>query len=159
VISIERTTNMDRVKAIITHPKVYPYVTDDASPKAEDYQPVDHPLVVYALATDGDEVLGVWTLVPQNAICWEVHTSLLPCSYGQRSRDAAKIMLEWLWANTPCLRVITNVPRYNRVAYRFAKDAGLKEFGVNEKSFLKGGNLHDQIMLGISKEESEPCQS
>jgi RimJ/RimL family protein N-acetyltransferase len=58
----------------------------------------------------------------------------------------------WLWANTPCLRAVTNVPSDNPIAYRFGSRAGLKEYGRNPRSFLRGGVLRDQILMGISKE-------
>jgi hypothetical protein len=34
------------------------------------------------------------------------------------------------------------------------KAMGLKQYGVNEASFLKGGKLWDQVLMGISRPEN-----
>ena len=52
-----------------------------------------------------------------------------------------------------CLRLTGSIPEYNRLAIRFARASGWKQFGVNEKSHMKNGQLHDQILFGISKSE------
>jgi RimJ/RimL family protein N-acetyltransferase len=157
MICIERTHDMELVRSIITHPKIYPHVTDDESPKVEDFKPIDSELIIHALVKDDDEVLGIWTLTPNNAATCEIHTCLLPNAWGYRGKQAAKIMLTWVWDNTSFVRIITNVPDSNRLALMFAKSVGMEQFGVNTKSFLKNGTLEDQIMLGISKGET-PCQ-
>ena len=108
-------------------------------------------------------------LHPHNAICWEIHTCLLPNAWGERGRRAARLLPEWIWQHTPCRRIITNVPDNNRLALRFALAAGMTEIGVNAASFLKNGKLRDQTLLGISPqsrpeapgsigEEEEACR-
>ena len=151
MISFERSFDYGQIKSIITHQRIYPFVSDDFSPAPADYRPLESEKVWHVLVKDDAEVLGLWILVPENEICWKIHTCLLPNSWGERAKQAAKLLAKWIWENTPCLRVITDVPEYNRVALKFAKEAGLAEFGVNEESFMKNGELHDQIMLGISK--------
>jgi RimJ/RimL family protein N-acetyltransferase len=109
--------------------------------------------ILYLLVRDGDELLGMFMLAPHNAICYEIHTCLLPNGWGPRARRAARRCIEWMWANTPCRRLITHVPQYNRLALRFALDAGMRIYGCNRQSWLKDGAIHDQICLGLSKED------
>src|SRR5262245_35678219 len=151
MITFERTTDWETVKAIVTHPRVYPHVSDDGSPAAEQWEPIKDGLVWYVLVKDDGLILGLWVLVPENAICWKAHTCLLPAAYGAKARMAAAGLTAWIWGNTPCLRVITDVPDYNRLALKFAKEAGMEEYGVNARSYMKNKMLHDQILLGISK--------
>lgn len=151
MISFERTFDYNLVWAIATHPKVYPHVSDDFSPKPEDYKPPESDSILYLLCKDGDEVLGMWTLIPENGICWQVHTCLLPNAYGPRAAKAVKLATEWVWRETQCLRIVTNVPEYNRLALMFALKAGMTRYGINPKSFMKDGHLHDQVLLGITK--------
>jgi hypothetical protein len=61
------------------------------------------------------------------------------------------VALEWIWRNTPCRRIVTNVPEDNRLAYRFALSAGMIGYGLNRASFQRGGRLLDQHCLGISR--------
>lgn len=152
MITVYRTFDYELVKRIVTHPKIYPHVSDDSSPKPEDWKPIESDAVWYVLVENSSPA-GVFTLVPQNAVCYEVHTCLLPRIWGPVALDAAGMMLEFMFSKSPCRRVVTNVPDYNRVALRFATNSGLKVFGLNPKSYLKNGTLFDQIMLGISKEE------
>ena len=158
MITVERTFDYSLVREVMTHPKVWPHVTDDGSPPKEAFRLIESDYVIYLLAKDGDEVLGVWVLVPHNTVCYEVHTCMLPSAWGARAREAALIAIQFVWGCSSCARLVTNVPEYNRLALRFAKAAGMTEFGRNPRSFLKDGKLWDQIMLGISKGESEPCQ-
>ncbi len=74
---------------------------------------------------DGDELLGIFILAPQSAVCWEIHTRLLPTAWGAKARAAAQGVTRWAWANVPgCRRIVTSVPAQNRLAIRFAERAG-----------------------------------
>jgi RimJ/RimL family protein N-acetyltransferase len=147
----ERTTDYKLVRSIMTHPKLYPWCTDDFSPAAEDYSPPEHEAVWYVLVKDAGELLGLFAFVPQNGICWELHTRLLPEAWGPRALEALRCVIAWLWENTSCRRLVTNVPTFNRLALRFGRAAGLVEFGRNELSFLKNGVAYDQVLLGATK--------
>ena len=156
MIRFERTHSMDLVRKVMCHPMLYPHLIDDGCPPPEEFYPHDVPTFWYVTVYDDDELLGLWMFTPQNAVCWEVHTCLLPCSWGIRAREAAQRMATWIWNHTQCRRIVTTVPSRNRLALRFAEDAGMRQFGVNEKSFLKDGKLQDQILLGLSPQE-EVC--
>lgn len=151
-----RTEDMSLVRTVMVNPAIYPHISDDGSPPAEEFQPVDHPSIWYVRVDEGGDLLGLFMFVPHGVACWEVHTCLLPSAWGDHARAAGFGVIEWIWGNTPCCRIITNVPNCNRLALRFAQAAGLENFGVNEKSYLKNGKLYDQIMLGISRPEA-PC--
>lgn len=157
-MKFERSEDWELIKKIIRHPKIYSAVSDDFCPPADQWEPIQHEDAWYVIARDGDETLGLWALFPENGACWKVHTCLLPEAYGERAAIAVREFSAWLWANTKCLRVITDVPAYNRLALRFALNAGLTQFGINPKSYMKNGKLHDIIMLGISKPGAAPCQ-
>jgi hypothetical protein len=57
----------------------------------------------------------------------------------------------WAWANIQnCRRIVGSVPVTNRLACQFAERAGFAVYGVNLKSYMKGGRLLDQILFGVS---------
>lgn len=157
MISFERTFDWALIKQIFTHPRIWPHITDDGSPTAADYEPPQHEAIWYVLAKDGMTVLGIWMLVPENMACWKIHTCLLPGAWGHLGHEAALLLPMWIWEHTQCQRIITDVPDDNRLALRFAKQAGMEQFGVNPRSYMKNKTLHDVIMLGISK-PLELCQ-
>jgi RimJ/RimL family protein N-acetyltransferase len=156
MIHIERSTDYALIRGIMTHDAVYRHLTDDTSPAAADFRPIESDHLWYLVVWDGNQLLGLWLLHPHTAVEWEIHTALLPDAWGDRARRAAAVMLEWVWVNTPCRRIITGVPQGNRLAYRFALDAGMEQYGVNCASFLKNGRMQDQICLGISRPRDLP---
>lgn len=147
---IEQTTDAQWIKSVVTHKAIWPHVSDDAA-TAESYQP---PLIgVMWLEALDDASLGLYLVHPHNCVTYEIHTCLLPNAWGDKAKQAAKLVLDWIFANTPCQKVITHVPETNTLALRYAKRAGMVVEGNNRKSFLKNGRLLDQIQLGITKEE------
>jgi RimJ/RimL family protein N-acetyltransferase len=167
VIHFERSFDYETIRSVMTHPQIYPHISDDSSPPAGEYRPIESEVVWYVeaqeITPETYELLGYWIFHPQNAVCWEVHTCLLPAAWGDRGLAAARVLPEWIWEHTPCRRIITNVPMTNRLALQFAFKAGMKVYGVNESSYLKDGELHDQVCLGISRSvpqsrEEEECQ-
>lgn len=150
VVTFARTTDLRLVRDIITDPRIWPLVTDDLSGSPEEFRPTDHPAVWYVTATLNDAVVGMWTLVPHNGVCWEIHTYLIPGHGFHQGRQAAKGIVDWIWKNTPCRRLITNVPAFNRAARMLAVSAGMRKFGENPQSFLKNGVLCNQELFGIS---------
>jgi RimJ/RimL family protein N-acetyltransferase len=156
MVTFERSQDWPLIKSIVTHPKIWPMASDDFSPAPEAWEPIQDERVLNVIARDADEVLGLWILVPHTKVVWQVHTCLLPSGRGKRGRAAVLKAIEWVWANTECLRIITEVPLYNSAALLFALWAGMDKFGVNPKSFMKNGQLHDVVLLGISKEAA--CQ-
>jgi RimJ/RimL family protein N-acetyltransferase len=155
-IEFSRSFDYELIRQIMTHPKLYPHISDDGSPPREEYRPPESEAVWYVIVRDADEVLGLFMLVPQNAVCWEFHVALLPCAWGSRSRQAALEFWNWVWEHTPCRRIVSNVPLPNRLALRFGLDAGMKLYGINRESFLKNGILYDQTCLGLSRPEEMP---
>ena len=161
MIHFERSFDYQLIRRIMTHPRIFPHISDDYSPAMSEYRPVESGQIWYVIVRDiypdagPEEILGLWMFVPQNGVCWEVHTCLLPAAWGERGQRAARMLPDWIWENTHCQRIVTNVPTPNRLALHFALKAGMKIFGVNRESYLKHGVLCDQVMLGISKSEKQ----
>jgi hypothetical protein len=142
---------MDLVRTTMAHPKIYPHITDDSAVPVDEFAPIDSPYILYLTCHDGDEYLGLWMFVQTNAVMLEVHTCLLPGHGFHRARQAAIEAAEWIWENTGCQRIWTQVPRNNRIARKFAEASGMVQFGTNPQCFLKGGKLVDLLLLGISR--------
>jgi len=153
LITFERTHNYALVRTVMTHPRIWPHISDDGSPAASDYRAPEGEHIWYVLARDAGELLGLWVFHPQNAVCWEVHTCVLPRAWGDVGLEAARLLPAWMWEHTPCRRIVTNIPATNRLALHFAINAGMHSFGVNSASYLKDGQLWDQVCLGISPPE------
>jgi RimJ/RimL family protein N-acetyltransferase len=162
VIHFERSFDYELIRRILTHERIWPHISDDYSPPPSEYQPIESTAVWYIMVRDiypdagPEEVLGLWMFVPQNSVCWEVHTALLPTAWGDRGQRAARMLPDWIWENTHCRRIVTNVPTTNRLALHFAVKAGMTIYAVNPASYLKHGTLCDQVCLGISPPNKMP---
>jgi hypothetical protein len=147
-ITIERTVNYDLVRRIIVHPRMYSWLVADGAPSKFVILRGEFPW--YVLIRDGDELLGIFILVPLNGVCWEVHACLLPNAWGVRTREACRQGIDWLAKNSPCVKVIANICSENRLALGLARRLGAKIIGVNETSILRGGQLKDQVIVGLN---------
>ncbi len=148
-LNICRTRDMHIVRDIMLHPKVWPYLHDDG---LDDFHPTDEEHIYWMLVRD-ESPAGVFMVYAHNSICYEMHTAILPRIWGSEAAHAAQLLLAWAFSEMPCQKMITSVPSYNRMALRFAKQGGMTVEGTNRFSYLKNGVLHDQILLGITKEE------
>lgn len=150
-MTIERTFDYELLKHLATaDERLYETLGDDWAPPIAEYQgPPRTNEVTYLLASDDAGILGFFMFVPRSAICWEMHT-VMPL-FGARAIEAMKEACAWVFANTQCVRIVTFVPEHNEVAQRFARQAGLKAWGRNKKSYQKGGVLQDEIWLGIGE--------
>jgi len=133
------------------HPKIYPYISDDSCPKREDFRVGrEDPWQSYFITAKDDSLIGMWLLHRHNAITYEIHTCVLPSRF-RAADEAAKAVVAWIFENTPCRKIITHVPSFNRAALKFALRAGLQLEGCVTESFLKDGKIYDQHLLGITK--------
>lgn len=154
-MTCERTFDYSLVRMIVTAPEVYRNVTEDGAPPPEQYKAIESDSVYYLVIKD-DALLGMFAFVPTSVsgVCYEVHTCLLRAAWGEKANEAAKLAEQWMWDNTGAQRIITSVPEYNALARRFAERQGMRQYGLNPRAYLKGGQLMDIYLLGISR----PCQ-
>lgn len=143
--------DIELITEAMRNPRVWPSISDDSSPAPELFIPTMDDSITYLGMFERGEFRGIFMLHPHNHICWEVHTCLLPSVWGRAHLFAAEC-IDWTFSETACQRLITNIPKGNVLARRLALSVGMREFGINPKSFLKNGIAIDQFMLGISKE-------
>jgi hypothetical protein len=153
-----RTTDYELVRRILTRRRMYEWMGDDYAPPVEQFQVNTDPRIWYVLASDEWRAIGLFCFFPENEICWAAHVALLRGTHPRLTHRAGWEVVRWLWNNTPCLRLTAKVPACNRAAVRFGLGPmGLKLIGptleqsVEPLSFMKGGRLVDQILMGRSR--------
>lgn len=150
---IVRTYNSVAANQIMRHARVYPHITDDFCPPAEEFDcssAMDFAGNYFLQVGEPPE--GIFFFHPHSSILFEVHTCLLPSKWGKP--EVAMEAAKWMFANSPCEKIITWIPEYNKVAYRYALKAGMKAEGFCTKSLRKDGRLQGMYLLGLEK----PCQ-
>jgi RimJ/RimL family protein N-acetyltransferase len=148
-----RTFDVAFITRVMTHKRVWDHVSDDLSGEREDFAPILHEYLYYLAPEHDGQQIGVFFLHPHNGVTFEIHTCILPQFWGQPALTGAQDAFRWMVGNTSCRKIITHVPANNTVALRFAVKAGMVHEGLNRQSYLKGGTLLDQDVLGITEGE------
>lgn len=88
----------------------------------------------------------VCAFAPVNSVTWEVHVAArFRARAGEVLREAIAEM-----GRRGARKVVASPPVYNLRAIRCGLRAGMRVEGIRERSFPRGGVLHDQILLGVS---------
>jgi len=148
---IFRSRDYKAIRELCLDPSIFPYISDDFTADASTWKPIESDQVVYLLARDAEGLCGFGIFLPDTWACWKAHVGFLPRSYGSVAFTAFKEMVDWMWTNTKAERIVGEIVQQNRRAIQFVTRVGFRPYGVNEKSYRRGGQLLDQVCLGISK--------
>lgn len=156
-LSFERTRDKNLIREIITHPKVWRWLSDDGFPPREFYCPPDNPAVVYLLVNDADtgELFGLYITHPINSALWEVDHALLPTAYGVPALAIGRAFESWLWGNTSAETILGLTPVDNRLALKYARRLGMTESGRIPRGISRGGEFHDLIVFTKVRRKGE----
>lgn len=146
-MKVERTFNQAFIIKCVTHPDVWEMSNDDTACNPDLFFPVMDERIIWLRAGD----YGVFMAHAHNLVTFECHTMFMPKGRG-KVIEAGRQAVKWMFENTTCERIVTNVPEFNKVALKVAERSGFIQYGINPGSFKKNGNLYAQILLGISKE-------
>ena len=152
---IKRATKEDIpfVNSVLGDDSVFPFASDDYTDvnirwKAGEIL-LNRPEIWVLISNE----YTVFVLNPLNPILYEVHTSILTGGRGRKGIEAGKETIAWFFNNSPAQKIISFIPEFNRPARIYARACGMKKEGVVTKSYFKFGKLHDQIIVGIEKEQ------
>lgn len=142
---------MHLVRTILTNPDIYDSIGDDYTPPAGEFQVNLHPEIVYLAARSPRGLFGMFTLLPRNRVCWELHVVMLPRANTKEKWQAARELPGWLAQHTECRRLVGEVPACNWPAVVYGTHGiGMQYVGRHPSAFMKGGKLQDLIILGLS---------
>lgn len=144
-------SDMDLIKETMTKPYIWPHIHDDDSTidTFEPSEPVEG--WVQYLGVFNPDYSGFFILVKKNCITYEIHTVLEKNCRGDLAIDAAKLVIKWIFENTPCTRLVTEIPTGNIPAERLAINAGMHLYGYNEDSFKIDNVIKSVKLYGITK--------
>jgi hypothetical protein len=150
-VEFRRITDFEDVRRILTSRDTYYALGDDFLDPPEEFQVNEHPDIWYVGAHNSAGIIGLFSLMPENRICWQVHVVMLPWATTREKWEAARELPGWLAKNTECKRLTAAVPSTNWPALIYGTHGiGLQYVGRQAKAFMKGGHLQDLILLGLS---------
>ena len=124
-------------------------VMDDFMP--DDIKPNLHPAIIYLACWDGKELLGLNVFMVENSATLDAHSFMLPNSYGDRGVEAGKKCLQWIWDNTPFVRVEAAIPDSNPHPRKWVEKLGFTKFGESEGAWWKHGKLWNVQHFGVRR--------
>jgi hypothetical protein len=153
-ITIERTSDAALIQRLITTPAIWKDVIDDFAPSPEEYKPLISEGMIYLLAQDQDDIVGLFIFQMRSWTEFEFHAVVLPEMWLKlKAKPAALAAFDWIWNHYPtCQRIVGYVPVLkHRTRLRLAPKLGMTQFGLDPNSFQKDGRLWDRACFGISR--------
>ena len=150
---MERTYDRDMITDIMTVPAIWDTVAEDDQDPADFVADTDKECWL-RITNQNDEIIGVFNLHPMNSATLEIHAQVLPEHRREHSQDAGRAVLGWIYENAPeYKKLVAWVPDFYVNVLKYVSGFGFVIEGCNRKSYLKNGELHDLMLLGITREE------
>lgn len=151
MIKAVRTFDTEIVEGFMRLPEIWGTVAEDGQKKDE--FKADCSGECWLLMMSGTEFIGAYNLHSHNRITVEIHAHVLPIHRKKHSYDTGIAALSWIIENTKYKKVVASIPVIYKNVKRFTCSFGFKEEGINRKSYLKCGEVVDQYLLGITRDE------
>jgi hypothetical protein len=152
---IRRATLLDieAVNGVVKHPDVYGPDDYEGRGPAEEMKTeglLICPPPFHVLIDDTNSFVSIF--MPENSVMWVGHLCSLPEIRGKTTVSIAKAMIQWMFKNTPCMKIVGYTPVTNRRAVAFTRMMGMVKEGLLKKAHMLNGELGDIYVSGICKE-------
>lgn len=141
---VERVFDKERIAKVLKDPEIFSRIAEDGI-VASDYCAPDD--AVYIM-DEHDRGLMIYHQV--NSITVECHVHVLK-DHRADAYDFGQSAINWLWKNTESLKIVAQIPEIYPNVIKFALKNGFEIEGLNEGSYIKSGELYDQVYLGLMK--------
>ncbi len=132
--------------------QVWDVVGDDSSLKFEDYVPRIDKDKLWYISYDGYTPVGAFSIRRLNSVTWEAHANVIPSMWGSKRGTAlCQQALAMAFEDTGALKFVAQVPDSSPETQKMAEAIGFSREGINTKSFLRDGVLHDQVYFGMTR--------
>lgn len=148
MLKIERTDDMQLIWELMTHPDIWPNFAHDGF-EPDDFCPNENAYNL--IARDGNNVVGFFIGYPVTNTQIIAHVGITKQARGIKAVMLGQMAIEWVWQNTPYVRIVGSVVSTNLLARRYDAKIGLTPYGYNQAAVRINGVLHDAILLGITK--------
>jgi len=141
----------DKVMDFLADKELFERIAEDGIRYSDYYPPDDH---IYLGIVKDDLMIGFWWIHPENSTTIEIHCNILK-PYREYGVEAGWHFLYHVYDNfsSNIKKINCKIPVVYKDVYNFTKKFGFKDEGIDRKSIMKGGELVDQHLLGILREE------
>jgi hypothetical protein len=115
------------------------------------WQPPEGEGCIYLGSYEGDVLVGVFAFFALNCAMCDMHVCFTKKGLGHTALNDGIMALNWVWRYTDFNRIIGQIPVGNSLAIKYSERLGFVRFGLNPSSWLKNGEYHDLVMVGITR--------
>ena len=152
MIEVHKVKDVAVVKAIMTQPDIWATISEDGQ-DPDSYQ-CDVIGEHWLLMTTEDYVVGIYNIHAINSIQCQIHAHVFPEHRKEHSYETGVLALKWLYDNEPSYqKLIAIIPVIYENVKKFTCQFGFHVEGLNRLSFQKNGEIVDQYLLGITRQE------
>lgn len=159
VQQVHNYINDPEVKSLL-HPGIpYPYTLEDEI-KWFEYNSAANDIYNFAIETlEGSKYIGGCGV---NKIDWKNSVAVVGIFIGDKrywgkgyGTDAMKVLVSFIFDQMNIHKIKLSVFSFNQRAIRSYEKCGFKTEGILRKEIFKDGKYHDDIVMGILREEYE----
>lgn len=142
----------DEAKNILSDSELFSRVCDGSVEYDSLKMPEDH---VYVGAFDGDQIIGFYWIHLENSTTVILHANILKEHRGN-SFKASSLIIPFIYEKMKGIHKINvKIPVCYPDVYKHTKKFGFVDEGIDRKSTLRNGELQDQYILGLTREDFE----
>jgi len=145
--------DMDLIKEIVTAPGMWESMAEDGV-TPDQFVAENTPFSFWLLATVSDKVCGIILVNVETSISFKVHPHMLK-EFAGKGYLMIKELFRWFLRETTDLsnKICITTPTFNKAGYKLAVKLGFKDEGLSRQSYKKNGEIFDQYILGITRDE------
>lgn len=134
----------------ITDKELFDRISEDGC-DFESYSPPTD--CVYLGLIKNDSIIGYWVIKSENSVTLDIHCNILE-RYREHSVEAGNHFFNYIFDKYPVIKKLNcKIPVTFKDVYHYAKKFGLKDEGIDRKSYIKNGEIIDRHILGLTRED------
>lgn len=143
--------DMAAVKSFVTQPEIWDAICEVPT----DPEFYDLPEGFWLMMLSGNDLIGVYYIHWIGAACCQIHAHVNPVwRQSIESLQTGKEALRWIYDHLPqCRKVIARVPTLYENVRAYCELHKMRVEGVNRQSVLRHGELYDEYLIGITRQE------
>lgn len=152
-LKTERTLDQDLVASVMNLPEIVETVAEDGF--TGPYIP-DVENEAWLQMIHDQNLIALYRLHGMNSVTVQIHAHVLP-KYRKTplSKQTGWQALEWVLENTEAHKIIALIPSAYPNVRDFTLSFGFELEGTVKESYKKNGEIHDQWLLGITRNQIE----
>lgn len=141
---VDQVFDKKRIYKVLKDSEIFSRIAEDGI-DIEEYEAPDDAIYIMN-ANDTGLMIYHW----QNEVTLECHVHVLK-EFRYDAVEFGKASLDWAWKNTNAVKIVAQIPEIYPDVLKFALKNKFEIEGINESSYVKNGELYDQVYVGLIK--------